>query len=123
MHGLFRKRVSRWRESLGRNPRRLISRSRAAARTAPSLGAFLHGLTDAPYSLRHIASLYAARGYVAVVIRMPGHGAVPAGLTEATWEDWMAATRLAVREAVARAGPEAPLHLVGYSNGGALAVM
>jgi alpha-beta hydrolase superfamily lysophospholipase len=34
----------------------------------------------------------------------------------------MAATRLAVREASRRAGPDVPLHVVGYSNGGALAV-
>lgn len=82
---------------------------------------FLHGLTDAPYSLRHVAALYRDRGFVAVVPRMPGHGTVPAGLTEANWEDWMAATRLAVRTAVARAGSDVPLHVVGYSNGGALA--
>jgi len=37
------------------------------------------------------------------------------------WQDWSAATRLAVREAVKRSGPGKPLHLVGYSNGGALA--
>lgn len=83
---------------------------------------FLHGLTDAPYSLRHVAELYRAHGFAAVLIRMPGHGTVPAGLTEATWEDWMAATRLAVREGVALAGSDAPIHIVGYSNGGALAV-
>jgi alpha-beta hydrolase superfamily lysophospholipase len=83
---------------------------------------FLHGLTDAPFSLRHLAEAYRARGFVAVAIRLPGHGTVPAGLTAAAWEDWMAATRLAVREARRRAGPEAPLHLVGYSNGGALAL-
>jgi len=102
-----------------------FNRSYIVAPDGPARGTavFLHGLTDAPYSLRHMASLYASRGYLAVVIRMPGHGTVPAGLTVATWEDWMAATHLAVRAAVARAGPEAPLHLVGYSNGGALAVM
>jgi alpha-beta hydrolase superfamily lysophospholipase len=84
---------------------------------------FLHGLTDAPFSLRHLAEAYRARGFAAVAIRMPGHGTVPAGLTDAAWEDWMAATRLAVREARRRAGPDGPLHLVGYSNGGALALM
>jgi alpha-beta hydrolase superfamily lysophospholipase len=52
---------------------------------------------------------------------MPGHGTTPGGLSVARWEDWAAATRLAVREARARA-PGGPLHLVGYSNGGALAV-
>jgi alpha-beta hydrolase superfamily lysophospholipase len=83
---------------------------------------FLHGLTDAPYSLRHLAAVYRDRGFVAVGIRLPGHGTVPAALTEVEWEDWMAATRLAVREAVRRAGPGKRLHVVGFSNGGALAV-
>lgn len=82
---------------------------------------FLHGLTDAPFSLRHLAEAYRARGFLAIAIRMPGHGSVPGGLTDAAWEDWMAATRLAVRTARARL-PEGPLHLVGYSNGGALAL-
>ena len=81
----------------------------------------LHGLTDTPYSLRHIARLYQAHGFLALGIRLPGHGTVPAGLTVATWEDWMAATHLAVREARRRV-PEGPLHVVGFSNGGALAM-
>ena len=82
----------------------------------------LHGLTDSPYSLRHIAEIYRARGFVAIAIRLPAHGTVPAALTEVEWEDWMAATRLAVREARRRAGPGKPLQMVGYSNGGALAL-
>jgi len=82
----------------------------------------LHGLTDSPYSLRHVAELYLDNGYVVVAIRLPGHGTVPAGLLEVEWPEWMAATRLAVRTAVARAGPDVPLHLVGFSNGGALAL-
>lgn len=82
----------------------------------------LHGLTDTPYSQRHIAKAYRDRGFVAVVIRMPAHGTVPAALTDVVWEDWQAATRLAVREARRRVPPNAPLHLVGFSNGGALAM-
>jgi alpha-beta hydrolase superfamily lysophospholipase len=82
----------------------------------------LHGLTDSPYSLRHIARRYRDDGFVAVAIRLPGHGTVPAGLTAVVWEDWSEATRLAVREARRRAGPGTPLHLVGFSNGGALAM-
>jgi alpha-beta hydrolase superfamily lysophospholipase len=83
---------------------------------------FLHGLTDSPYSLRHIARSYRAHGYVSVAIRLPGHGTVPSGLSDVEWEDWLAATRLAVREARRRIGPTRPLHLVGFSNGGALAM-
>lgn len=83
----------------------------------------LHGLTDSPYSLRHIARRYQAQGYVAIAIRLPGHGTVPAGLTDIVWEDWLAATRLAVREAERRIDPSRPLHVIGFSNGGALAMM
>src|SRR5215470_5070988 len=82
----------------------------------------LHGLTDSPYSLRHVAKRYRDRGFLAIGIRLPGHGTVPAGLTDVRWEDWMAATRLAVREARRRVPEPAPLHLVGFSNGGALAM-
>ncbi|AHB07342.2 membrane protein [Pandoraea pnomenusa 3kgm] len=82
----------------------------------------LHGLTDSPYSLRHIGRRYRRDGFAVVAIRLPGHGTVPAGLTDATWEDWRAATRLAVREARALVPAPAPLHLVGFSNGGALAM-
>lgn len=82
----------------------------------------LHGLTDTPYSLRHIANLYQKRGYVVVAIRMPGHGTVPAGLTDVEWEDWLAATHLAVREARRRVPAPLPLQIVGFSNGGALAL-
>lgn len=82
----------------------------------------LHGLTDAPYSLRHVARQYRARGFVAIGLRIPAHGTVPAALTDTMWEDWLAATRLAVREARRRIGPQQPLHVVGFSNGGALAM-
>ncbi len=82
----------------------------------------LHGLTDSPYSLRHIARRYRAHGYVSVAIRLPAHGTVPGALTKVDWEDWLAATRLAVREARGRTGPSKPLHIVGFSNGGALAL-
>ena len=91
----------------------------------PPAGAvvFLHGLTDSPYSLRHLARRYRELGFVAVAPRLPAHGTVPAALAEVEWEEWSEATRLAVREARRRAGPGVPLHIVGFSNGGALAMM
>ncbi len=101
------------------------NRSFEIAPQGPVKGAvvLIHGLTDSPYSLRHFAELYAAKGFAAIGIRMPAHGTVPGALTDVTWQDWMAATRLAVREARARAGAGAPIHIVGYSNGAALALM
>jgi alpha-beta hydrolase superfamily lysophospholipase len=89
--------------------------------TPAGAAVLLHGLTDSPYSMRHIARRYHAHGYVSVAIRLPAHGTVPGALTKVDWEDWIAATRLAVREARRRA-PSKPLHIVGYSNGGALAL-
>jgi alpha-beta hydrolase superfamily lysophospholipase len=82
----------------------------------------LHGLTDSPYSLRHVARRYVQDGFVALAIRLPGHGTVPSGLSHVDWEQWMAATHLAVREARRLAPAPAPLHVVGFSNGGALAM-
>src|SRR5215470_932947 len=49
----------------------------------------LHGLTDSPYSLRHVAKRYRDRGFLAIGLRLPGHGTVPAALTDVRWEDWM----------------------------------
>jgi alpha-beta hydrolase superfamily lysophospholipase len=87
----------------------------------PVGGALLvHGLTDAPYSMRTIGGHLRARGYHVVALRVPGHGTVPAGLIDVTWEDWLAAVRLAARDLQSRIGAGKPLVVVGYSNGGAL---
>jgi len=100
------------------------NRSYVLEPTGAPVGAvvLLHGMTDAPYSLRHIARQYRDHGFVAIGIRLPGHGTVPAALTQVEWRDWTAATRLAVREARRRIGPDKPLEIVGFSNGGALAL-
>ena len=100
------------------------NRSTILEPAGPPVGAavFLHGLTDAPYSLRHAARAYQARGWVALLIRLPGHGTVPAGLTKVTTDQWRGATQLAMREARKRVGAGKPIHMVGYSNGAALAV-
>jgi alpha-beta hydrolase superfamily lysophospholipase len=127
LEGAARNPANRYFEGSPLHPARFAhdwNRSYVLEPDAAPVGAvvLLHGLTDSPYSLRHVAERYRERGYLAVGIRLPAHGTVPAALTHVRWEDWMAATTLAVREARRRAGPAAPLHLVGYSNGGALAV-
>lgn len=100
------------------------NRSYVLEPAGPPVGAvvLLHGLTDSPYSLRHIARRYRDLGWVAIGLRTPAHGTVPGALTDTAWEDWMAAARLAIREARRRVGPDAPLHLVGFSAGGAVAL-
>ena len=89
----------------------------------PVAGALLvHGLTDSPYSMRTIGEQLQARGYYVVALRVPGHGTVPAGLTDVKWEDWLAAVRLGMRHVQTTVGAGKPLVLVGYSNGGALSL-
>jgi alpha-beta hydrolase superfamily lysophospholipase len=82
----------------------------------------LHGLTDSPYSLRSIGLALAARGYRVVGLRLPGHGTAPSGLLTFEAEDLEAATQLAMRDLRATLGAGKPIHMIGYSNGAALAV-
>jgi alpha-beta hydrolase superfamily lysophospholipase len=86
-------------------------------------GALLvHGLTDAPYSVKADAEALRRQGYYTLCLRMPGHGTVPGGLVTARWEDWRAAVRVGARHVRRKIGEKAPFVLAGYSNGGALAV-
>ena len=82
----------------------------------------LHGLSDSPYSMLPTAETLAGAGYNVVVPRMPGHGFAVGGLRSVSWQDWMAAVRVAVRHATTLPGSEQGLIVVGYSNGGLLAV-
>ena len=82
----------------------------------------LHGLTDSPYSMRRLAEVLRDNGIYSLALRMPGHGTLPSGLVTATWADWLAAVRMGVRHVRSRIPEGAPLVLVGYSNGGALAL-
>lgn len=82
----------------------------------------LHGLTDSPYSMRSVAEHLAGRGLKVVALRLPGHGAAVSGLVTFRIEDMQAAVRLAMRDLRRQLGPDAPIYMVGYSNGAALSV-
>ncbi len=82
----------------------------------------LHGLSDSPYSLRSQAELFHSQGFYVLAMRMPGHGTVPAGLLNVTWQDWAAAVKLGARHVRSTIGDTLPFYIGGYSNGGALAV-
>ena len=82
----------------------------------------LHGLTDSPYSLRRIGELLYAKGFYVLGLRLPGHGTIPAALTQVRWEDWVAASRIGARHVREWIGPTQPFIIAGYSNGGALSV-
>ncbi|UCG71617.1 MAG: alpha/beta hydrolase [Chromatiales bacterium] len=81
----------------------------------------LHGMSDAPYSMRTLGESLNARGYWVIGLRLPGHGTAPSGLLRVRWQDMAGAVELAARHLSERVGA-APLHMVGYSNGAPLAL-
>jgi len=115
---------NRYVESSRSHPDRLAyagNRTQVLRAASPRGGALLvHGLTDGPYSMRAVAEQLNAAGFFTLSLRIQGHGTVPGGLVEVTWEDWMAAVRMGARHVREQIGADRPLVLVGYSNGGAL---
>ena len=98
------------------------NRSFALPAEQAGLGVLLiHGMSDSPYSLRSIGQTLHRHGAYVLGLRVPGHGQAPSGLLEVKWEDMAAAVRLAMAE-LRQQVPGSPLYIVGYSNGGALAV-
>lgn len=88
----------------------------------PKIGVLLiHGLSDSPYSLRGLGETLHSEGAHVIALRVPGHGTAPSGLTRTRWQDMAAAVEIAV-EHLEETVPDRPLFIVGYSNGGALAV-
>jgi alpha-beta hydrolase superfamily lysophospholipase len=102
-----------------RNWNRTFELTQAAAKAGIVL---LHGLSDSPYSLRTLGQQLHGNGFHVLGLRIPGHGTAPSGLLKVKWQDFAAATRLAVRHVREKIGPDKPLYIAGYSNGAALAV-
>ncbi|MGI9432003.1 MAG: alpha/beta hydrolase, partial [Myxococcota bacterium] len=104
----------------GREPdwNRTFELTSAAAESGVLL---LHGLTDSPYSLRAVGQSLHAAGHHVLGLRLPGHGTAPSALLDLRWEDMAAAVRLAASHLSSQIGG-GPLHIVGYSTGGTLAV-
>lgn len=81
----------------------------------------IHGMSDSPYSMRNLALKLHEQGASVVGLRVPGHGTAPSGLTHVHWKDMTAAVRLAMQHVSEQAGDK-PIIIIGYSNGGALAM-
>ena len=104
----------RWPQNWNRSFELTVSRPKAAV-------LLLHGMSDSPYSLRNLGEALHQAGVYVAGLRIPGHGTAPSGLTTVTWQDMVAAVDLAVHHLAEKANGQ-PLHIIGYSNGGALAV-
>ncbi|MDP3940046.1 MAG: alpha/beta fold hydrolase [Deltaproteobacteria bacterium] len=98
------------------------NRSYVLSTERPAAGVLLiHGMSDSPYVLRALAERLNAGGAAVVGLRVPGHGTAPSGLVRVRYEDMAAAVKLAVERLRDEVG-ERPITIVGFSNGGALAV-
>ena len=88
----------------------------------PTAGVLLlHGLTDSPYSMRALGERLHKSGAWVLGLRIPGHGTAPSALVETSWQDMAAAVRIAARQVKDRVAGK-PFYIIGYSNGGALAI-
>ena len=91
-----------------------------AVNPGPSI-LLIHGMSDSPYSLRNMGERLHEKGAHVLGLRVPGHGTAPSGLIKVTWQDMAAAVRLAMQY-LGEVNRGQPVHIVGYSNGAALAV-
>jgi alpha-beta hydrolase superfamily lysophospholipase len=81
----------------------------------------LHGMSDSPYSLRSLGQRLHGAGAWVLGLRLPGHGTAPSGLVGVKWQDMAAAVRMSMDYLRDKVG-DRPVYVLGYSNGGALAV-
>ena len=81
----------------------------------------LHRMSDSPYSMRPLGEQFDDGETAIIALRIPGHGTAPCGLLDTKWEDMAAAVKLAMQDLKAAVG-DGPVSIIGYSNGGALAV-
>ena len=51
----------------------------------------MHGFTATPWEVRPFAEALAESGYVALGVRLPGHGTRPEDLARRRYEEWLAA--------------------------------
>jgi len=140
-HAVFRELQQLVESHAGEIDPRLVSRYRTGSRSYPDKSGqnlnrskqffpevvrggvlLLHGMTDSPYSLRHLASTFLANGFYVLNLRMPGHGTIPGELDRLQWQDWLAAVELGAAHVASRLGAGQPFYILGYSNGGSLAL-
>ena len=82
----------------------------------------IHGLSDAPYSMRALGAVLVAQGFEVTSLRLPGHGTLPSAMMRMHDDDWVAAVHVAARDISRRLPPGQPFYVAGYSTGGTLAL-
>ena len=78
---------------------------------------FVHGFGASPYEMRPLAAHLCEEGYLAMGVRLAGHGTSPEDLRTCRWQDWFDAVErgyLCLQEA------GLPIGLIGQSTGALL---
>lgn len=79
----------------------------------------VHGLTDSPYHMRHLADFFQRNGFRVMAILLPGHGTQAGDLLEVKWQSWAATVAYG---ATCLAQEVDEVYLAGFSAGAALCV-
>lgn len=80
----------------------------------------IHGLSDSPYHMRHLAAFFQRMGFRVMAVLLPGHGTQPGDLLGVSWKEWAKAVAYGA-DCVAAEADE--LFLAGFSAGAALSVL
>lgn len=82
----------------------------------------VHGLTDSPYHLKAIGGIFSDNGFYVIGLRLPGHGTIPGGLLNVTWEDWYSSVKFGARMVLEKIENRrgSKFYVGGFSTGGAL---
>ncbi len=80
----------------------------------------IHGWTGSPAHFRDLGTKLHEAGYTVAAPLLAGHGTSLADMVETGWRDWV---RSATETALELAAEGGPLHLVGLSMGGVIALL
>ncbi|MFH0933828.1 MAG: alpha/beta fold hydrolase [Pseudomonadota bacterium] len=80
----------------------------------------VHGLSDSPYHMRHLAAFFRRNGFRVMALLLPGHGTQAGDLLHVRWQEW-AKTVAWGADRMAEEADE--LYLAGFSAGAALSVL
>lgn len=80
----------------------------------------IHGMSDSPYSMSHFAQHFKQKAHV-LGLRLPGHGTLPSGLVDVTWQEMAEVVALATEHMQKQLGGK-PLYVIAFSTGAALAL-
>ena len=81
----------------------------------------LHGFTGTPREMRGLGEYLHVQGFTVLAPRLAGHATQMADLTRMTWRDWLASVEDGWH--LLRSAGYGPIVVVGFSLGGALALL